>query len=85
MEGAVYLLCAATASACAFLLLRSFSRTRARLLLWCGLFFVALTIENIVLFGDLVVYPHTDLTSLRTAIALLGATLLMFGLVWESK
>jgi hypothetical protein len=70
---------------CAFLLLRNFGRTRARLLLWCGCFFAALAMENIVLFVDLILYSDTDLSGVRTSIALTGCVVLLFGLVWDSK
>lgn len=39
MVSIVYILCAITSLACAVLLLRSFRRTRARLLLWSGISF----------------------------------------------
>lgn len=85
MEGAVYLLCAATALACCALLLRGYRRSRVRLLLWCGLCFLALTLENVILFVDLVVVPGVDLTLFRRVVALAGVMLLLFGLVWEVK
>ena len=85
MEGAVYLLCAATALACSVLLLRGYGRTGARLLLWSGLCFAALTLENVILFADLVVFPDTDLAAVRTAAALSGALMLLYGLVWEAR
>ncbi len=85
MEGAVYLLCAATALACCALLLRGYRRSRARLLLWCGLCFLALTAENVILFVDVVVFPDTDLSGLHLSAALLGVALLLYGLIWEAK
>lgn len=84
MEGAVYLLCAATALACAALLMRGYHRTRTRLLLWCGLCFLMLCAENVVLFVDLVVVPDVDLVRVRRALALAGVSVLLFGLVWDS-
>lgn len=85
MEGVVYLLCAATALACSLLLLRGYGRKRTRLLLWCGLCFVLLAAENVILFIDMVVFPHLDLSGARTGAALAGATLLVFGLVWDAE
>ncbi|HET6572916.1 MAG TPA: DUF5985 family protein [Fimbriiglobus sp.] len=85
VEGAVYVLCAATALACAVLLLRGYRRSRTRLLLWCGLCFLALTAENVVLFFDLVVYQDVDLMALRRACALVGVSVLLYGLVWEVR
>jgi hypothetical protein len=85
VEGVVYLLCAATALVCAVLLLRGFRRSRTRLLLWCGLCFVILTVENVVLFVDKVVVPEADLTVLRRSLALGGVMVLLYGLVWEVR
>jgi hypothetical protein len=52
VEGAVYLLCAATALAFGDFLLLGYRRSRARLLLWCGLCFLILSAENVLLFVD---------------------------------
>lgn len=80
MESIVYILCSATALLCAGLLLRGYWRTGAALLLWCGLFFVAMTLENAILFVDLVIVPHIDLIIVRESVALAGAALLVYGL-----
>jgi hypothetical protein len=85
MEGAVYLLCAATALACAVLLLRGYRRSRVRLLMWCGLFFAALVMENVMLFIDLELFPQTDLSALSTAAAFLGTLVLLYGLICEPR
>jgi hypothetical protein len=78
----VYALCAATSLACAVLLLRGFARTRARLLLWSGLCFTGLFVNNALLVvDDRLAY---DLTTFRTIPALVGVALLVYGLVWES-
>lgn len=85
MEGAVYLLCAAAALGCALLLLRGYRRSHVRLLLWSGLCFLALTLENIVMFLDLFVIASVDLSMIRLALPLIGLSLLLYGLVWETK
>lgn len=76
MEGAIYLLCATTALVCALLLLRGFQRNRTRLLLWCGLCFLALTLDNLFVFVDLVLFPEVDLSAISISAALVGAVLL---------
>lgn len=85
MEGAIYLLCAATALACSVLLLRGYRRSRVRLLLWCGLCFLALTAENVLLFLDRVIFPEpqTDLSPFHISAAVAGVVLLLYGLIWE--
>jgi hypothetical protein len=85
LEGAVYILCAATALACAVLLLRGYRRSRTRLLLWCGLCFLALSAENVVLFFDFVVYQDVNLLALRRGFALVGVSVLLYGLIWEVR
>ena len=86
MEGAVYVLCAATALACAALLLRGYRRTRTRLLLWCGLFFLAAALENTILFTDLVLLGEdVSLLPYRRAVGLTGVAVLVYGLVWEVR
>lgn len=81
----VYLLCFATAVACAALVLRSWRRTRVGLLLWTGLCFVGLALNNLLLFVDLVLVPTVDLSLLRTLPALAGTAVLLFGMIWESR
>ena len=85
MEGLVYLLCAATALACGALLLRGYRRSRTRLLFWAGLFFLALTLENLVLFADVVVVPDVQLLPVMRAVGLAGVAVLLYGLVWEVR
>ena len=85
MESAVYILCAATALACAVLLLRGYRTSRVRLLLWTGLFFAALAIENGLLFVDRIVVPDTDLALWRASVALIGVCLLLFGMIWKDR
>ncbi len=81
----VYALCALTSLACAVLLLRGFAASRARLLLWSGLCFAGLALNNIVLLVDLSVVPAVDLSFVRSVPALLGIGLLLYGLVWETR
>ena len=85
MERAVYILCALTALICAVLLLRGYGRSGTRLLLWCGIFFLAMTLENAVLFVDVVLVPSIDLSDIRRAVPLIGVVLLLYGLIWEVK
>lgn len=83
MEGLVYVLCTATALACGVLLLRGYFRGRVPLLLWCALFFLALALENGVLFVDRVVVPDVDLLPVRRGLGLAGVVVLLYGLIWE--
>jgi hypothetical protein len=85
MAAAVYVLCTLTSVACAWLLLRSYARTRVPLLFWSGLCFVGLTLNNAVLFVDKIVRPDVDMALIRLLPALAGLLLLVFGLVWERE
>ena len=80
----VFLLCAATSLGCAFLLLRSYRRTRVRLLFWSGLCFVGLFLNNVLLIVDVHVVPLVDLSVWRSLPAVAGIALLVYGLVWET-
>lgn len=85
MAEGVYILCALTSLFCAGLLVRSYRATRTRLLLWSSLCFVGLALNNILLVIDLVLVPQTDLTVFRVGTSLIGMTLLLVGLIWESR
>lgn len=85
MSGIVYLLCAATALTCAVLLLRAYGQSRARLLLWSGLCFVGLTLNNLLVFVDLAVTSSMDLFLWRNLMALSAMVLLLIGLIWDAK
>jgi len=84
MAEVIYILCFLSALAAAILLLRSYVKTRHRMLLWTGLGFVFLCGNNLLLIIDLMVVPGISLVLVRHAATLAGATLLVFGLTWDS-
>ena len=79
----VYVLCFVTSSACAWLLGRSYLRTRARLLLWSSASFVLLAGSNFLLMVDLLVFPDVSLRVGRLLFSLAAAAVLIFGFVWD--
>ncbi|HEX6910805.1 MAG TPA: DUF5985 family protein [Longimicrobium sp.] len=85
MATLVYALCALTSLACAVLLLRGYASSRARLLLWSGLCFCGLALNNILLLVDKRLVPTVDLSLWRTLPAAAGVALLLYGLVWETR
>ncbi len=85
MAETVYALCALTSLVCAVLLLRGYRQTRTRLLFWTSLCFLALALNNILLFVDLVLLPDLDLLAWRDVTALVAMGLLLVGLVWETR
>jgi hypothetical protein len=81
---AIYILCALTSLLCAGLLLRAWSRARARLLLWSAVCFVALCFENLLLLADVWTMPDMSLVVLRRGVALAGLLAMLYGLIWEA-
>lgn len=85
MASAIYFLCALTASLCAGFLLQAYLRGRYRLLLWSGLCFVGLAINNFLLVLDKLVFPAIDLSLLRSVAALAAMLVLLYGLILDSE
>jgi hypothetical protein len=83
--GLVYILCFVTCATCAGLLIRSWLKTRTRLLLWTAVSFVFLAINNFFLFADTTLVPEIDLSVFRVTAALLAVCVLIFGLIWEAE
>ncbi|HET7234178.1 MAG TPA: DUF5985 family protein [Longimicrobium sp.] len=83
MTGLVFILCALTSLACAVLLLRGYFRSRVRLLLWTGLCFTGLAVNNLLLVVDART-PSVDLSVWRSLPAVVGLAILIYGLVWDA-
>lgn len=86
MADIAYILCTLTSILCAVLLLRGYKQSRSRLLFWCGLCFVGLALNNILLFID-VKTPNDvlDLSHVRSLPAVAGLLVMIFGLIWEKR
>jgi hypothetical protein len=81
---AVYLLCAVTSAGCALALLRTYRRRRTGILLWSSLCFIGLSLNNALLFLDLVILPTTvDLALARAAVGAASMLTLVAGLIWS--
>ncbi|MES2323668.1 MAG: DUF5985 family protein [Pseudomonadota bacterium] len=86
MAFTIYSLCTLTSLACAWLLLGSYRRTGHPLLFWSGLCFVGMTLNNVLLMLDKLVFPTTiDLLPWRLAAAFVSVCLLLFGLIYEKE
>lgn len=85
MSTAVYVLCALTSVACAWLLLRAYLANPTRLLLWSSICFAFLVVNNIVLVVDLSFWKDVDLSAVRTATGFAGLAALLFGLIWDTR
>jgi hypothetical protein len=83
---ALYLLAFLTSLACMVLLLRGYFKTGMRLLLWSGLCFVGLSINNLLLVFDLVIFPaQLDLRTYRLGSSLVALLFLLYGFILESE
>lgn len=67
------------------MLLAAYRLERYRLLLWSGLCFVGLAVNNLILLLDKVVLPDVDLSALRLFVALIAMTVLLYGLIWDAE
>ncbi len=79
----VYLLCLLTSAACAWLLVRSYLRSRTKLLLWSAACFVLLALNNLFVVADVVVFPGFDFALLRSLSAFAAVGMLLYGFISE--
>ena len=85
MAVTIYILCILTSLACTWLLFGSYRRTRYRLLFWSGACFAAMTLNNLLLLLDKIVYPNIDFLPARLISALAATLLLLYGLIYEKE
>lgn len=83
MAAIIYALCSGTALLCAVLLLRSYLRSKYRLLFWAGLCFVGITLNNLLLVADKIIFPSVDFLLARLLVALIALLFLLYGLIFE--
>jgi hypothetical protein len=82
---ALYVLAVLTSSACTVLLFRGYAHRRVRLLMWSAICFAGLTVNNIALFLDAVIFPASDLRLARLVPALVGMMFLLYGFIWDAE
>ena len=83
---AVYSLCALTSLVCTVLLLRGFRQSRQRLQLLIALCFGGLTVNNILLPIDKVLFAtEIDLSMVRSGVGLAATAALLIVLIWEAR
>ena len=85
MAEAIYFSCLLASALCTVLLVRSYRSSRTPLLLWSSACFGGLALNNALLFVDLVVALHVDLSVPRGLIALTSLMVLLYGLIWHSR
>ena len=85
MATITYLLCTLTSLTCTWLLTRAYRSGGHRLLFWSALCFAGLTLNNLLVVLDRVIFPTVDLLSLRLGSTLVALLLLLFGLIWQDE
>lgn len=84
LQPIVYLLCFLTSAGCAALLIRSYLASRARLILWTALCFLLLTVNNLLLFVDVVILPSINFLMFRHLASLGAVVVLLIGFIWDA-
>lgn len=79
---AIYLLSGATCLAAAAMLLRQYLRRRGPLLLWSFAAFVGLSLNNALVYVDLVLVSGIDLAPVRATLGAVSMAILLYGLIW---
>jgi len=85
IAASVYILGTVVALSCGVLLLRGYLRGRSKLLLWSSVCFFGLSLSNLLIFLDLVIFPDRDLYFWRLITAAVAMMFLLYGLIWEGE
>lgn len=87
MAPIIYGLCTLAALFCAVLLLRAYFRSRYKLLLWGGLCFLGLTLNNALLVVDKLIFPEPEVNLFiwRLVTALAAMLVLLYGIIWDAE
>lgn len=81
----VYMLCAFTSIVCATLLFLKYRKNKTKLLFWCAVCFIGLSLNNILLVVDMVLMPTSiDLFTIRAVPAAIGLAALVTGFAWDT-
>ncbi|MBX3034198.1 MAG: hypothetical protein KF865_09765 [Bdellovibrionaceae bacterium] len=85
MSYLIYILCAVTSCVCALLQWRAYMKAKSRFLLWTTICFVAIFLNNVMLFVDLLTGPTINLVLPRSFVLLGGLCILLYGFIWETS
>lgn len=81
--GIVYVLCLITSVICAALLVRAWTKTKTRFLMWCAVAFSLLALNNLFVVADMIVFPDIEFWVARQAAAFAAVAVLLYAFVWE--
>jgi hypothetical protein len=84
MPGLVFVLCMITSLISGLLLWRAARGPTHRLLRWCAVFFFGMAVNNAILFFDVVVVRHIDLSLSANVVAFISVFALLYALIWEA-
>jgi hypothetical protein len=84
MAAYVYALCALLSMGCTWMLLKQYRRSRVAIVLWTLIGFFGVSLNNILLFIDLMIGPAYDLTMIRLFVSFFGLGISVSGLLWDS-
>lgn len=84
MPGLAFILCAVTSLLSGVLLWRAARGPTLRLLRWSAAFFFGMTLNNLLLFVDVVTGPDVNWTTPANVVAVLSIIGLIYALIWES-
>ncbi|MGH7796117.1 MAG: DUF5985 family protein [Candidatus Binatia bacterium] len=92
MASLFYGLCTLAALFCTVLLLRGYYRSRYRLLLWGGICFLGLTLNNALLVVDKIIFPEAEVILIgvniiiwRLLAALIAMLVLLYGIIFDAE
>ena len=84
MPGLAFILCAITSLLSGVLLWRAARGPTRRLLLWSAAFFFGMTLNNLLLFVDVVTGPNVNWMTPANVVAAVSLVGLIYALIWES-
>ena len=82
---ALYSVAILTSLGCTVLLARGYRERKYSLLLWSAICFGFLTLNNVLLFVDMLLVPDIDLRLWRLVAALTGVLSMLYAFVWDSE
>ena len=82
---ALYSVAILTSLGCTVLLARGYRERKYSLLLWSAICFGFLTLNNVLLFVDMLLVPDMDLRLWRLVAALTGVLSMLYAFVWDSE
>ncbi len=81
----IYVLCAATSLAAAWLLIRYYRERRTPLLFWSSLGFAGLALHNVLVYVDRALLPDANISLLRSVAGTAALLVILYGLIEDAR